>query len=121
MSVSVAAVAVPCRAQVEQVANGTTDKRTPRCSTLLEAGAVKIKWPEDVEFEEKEGAIWSVLKAEDFNRQRHLGWRFSAESIARLARGEKPQRAEAPASAEQRNQPAKPPTKRPPKKRRCHA
>ena len=76
---------LPCRAQIEQVANGTTDKRTPRCSTLLDKGAARIKWPEDVEFEEKETAIWSVLKPEDFNKQRHLGWRLSAESIARRA------------------------------------
>ena len=51
------------------------------------------KWPEDADFEENEGCIWSVLKPEDFNEQVHLGWRYSADSIARLARGEKPQRA----------------------------
>ena len=91
-----------------QVANGTTDKRTPLCRTLLDAGAVRIKWPEDVDFDEKESAIWSVLKKEDFNKQRHLGWRWSAASIQRLAKGEVPTRAETPAE-EQLQQPASPP------------
>lgn len=109
-----------CTGEVEQVANGTTDKRTPRCTSLLDKGAVRIKWPEDVDFEEKESAIWSVLKPEDFNKQRHLGWRLSADSIARWARGERPTRA-APtrdaAGGEQQDKPPSP-TKTPPKKRR---
>ena len=40
--------------EVVQIANGTTDKESPRCKNLLEAGAVRIKWPEDTDFEEKE-------------------------------------------------------------------
>ena len=67
---------------------------------LLDKGAVRIKWPEDVEFDEKESAIWSVLKPEDFNEQRHLGRRFSAASIQRLAQGERPTRAETPETPE---------------------
>lgn len=47
-----------CEGEIQQVANGTTDKRTPACTKLLDKGAVRIKWPEDVEFEEKESAIW---------------------------------------------------------------
>ena len=82
---------------------------------------MRIKWPEDVEFEEKESAIWSVLKPEDFNKQRHLGWRWSADSIARLARGETPKRSEAPArdaaGGEQTQQPTSP--AKTPRKRRC--
>ena len=58
----------------------------PKIKDLDGETAVKIKWPEDADFEEKEQCIWTVLKPKDFSQQVHLGWRYAAESIARLAR-----------------------------------
>jgi len=58
----------------------------PKIKDLEGETAVKIKWPEDTDFEEKEQLIWTVLKPKDFNQQVHLGWRYTAESLARRAR-----------------------------------
>ena len=63
------------------------------CTKLLDKGAVLIKWPEDKERDdpEPEQRIWSVLKPEDFSKQRHLSWRFYAKaSLRRLRDGEVP-------------------------------
>ena len=35
---------------------------------------------------EPEQCIWTVVKPQDWNQQVHLGWRYSAASLQRLAR-----------------------------------
>ena len=45
------AVDIWCEGEVVQIANGTTDKETPKCKKLLDAGAVRIKWPADLDCE----------------------------------------------------------------------
>lgn len=68
-----------------QIADGETDRQTARCKKLLPAGAVRIKWPADVDFDEAETYVWSILKPSSFNKDVHLGWRFSATELQRMA------------------------------------
>ena len=77
-----------CEGEVVEVPNDTTDtsKLTTKCKKLVEAGAVRIKWPEDTDFDEPERCIWTVLKPKDFGEQVHLGWRYAASSIERIQR-----------------------------------
>lgn len=48
---------------------------------MLPAGALRIKWPADVAFDEEESYGWVVLKPSAFNRETHLGWRFAASEL----------------------------------------
>ena len=62
---------------------GTTDKENPenaRCKKLAQAGAVRIRWPEDLsrDVSEPEHFTWSILHEESWNQEVHLGWRFTA-------------------------------------------
>ena len=45
----------------------------PKIKDLEGETAVKIKWPQDDDFDEKELCIWTVLKPADFKQQVHLG------------------------------------------------
>lgn len=73
-----------CEGEVMQAADGETDKRTARCTKVLPAGALRIKWPADVEFDEDESFVWSMLHPKSFNRDVHLGWRFAACELKRM-------------------------------------
>ena len=68
-----------------QVANGTTDKAGPRCRKLLHAGAVRIKWPADSDYQEKESYSWHVLEEHRWRAQKRLGWRFSVSELKKQA------------------------------------
>ena len=46
---------------------------------------MRIKWPEDKQYGEKESYVWSVLKPADFNREVHLGWRYDTSELKNLA------------------------------------
>lgn len=70
--------------QPTQVADGETDKKTPRCKKILPAGAVRIKWPADIEFDEEESFVWSILHPSSFNKDVHLGWRFAASELKQM-------------------------------------
>ena len=67
------------------VADGVATTERPesaRCKKLAEAGAVRIRWPEDLtrEVPEKETFSWHILQNELWgsrNRDVHMGWRFS--------------------------------------------
>ena len=72
-----------CSGEVVKVADGKTTKRSAKCKSPLPWGAVRIKWPEDREREEKESFVWSVLKPCDFNKDAHLGWRYDASQLAK--------------------------------------
>ena len=78
------AVDIWCVGTVVQVANGTTDKASPRCKKILDAGAVCIKWPADPEFDEPEKYQWSILTKENWNKEAVLGWRYTASQLAKL-------------------------------------
>eukprot|EP00965_Chrysotila_dentata_P232004 6198706-Pleurochrysis_carterae.AAC.2 len=51
-----------CEGEVVSVADGTSDKRSERARTLLPAGALKLKWPEDVERDENKSFTWTILQ-----------------------------------------------------------
>ncbi|KAL1520316.1 hypothetical protein AB1Y20_021907 [Prymnesium parvum] len=73
-----------CEGEVVQIADGESDRQTPRCKKLLPAGAVRIKWPADVEYDEAESYVWSVLKPSAFNKDVHLGWRYAGCELKRM-------------------------------------
>ena len=87
--------------KVKRVADGMTDKRTKRCTTLLKAGAVLWAWEADPAFDEPAGEQWLVLIEKKFNKQVHYGWRLlskvgdSAESLLPSA-APQPERAARP-------------------------
>eukprot|EP00965_Chrysotila_dentata_P197674 6178329-Pleurochrysis_carterae.AAC.1 len=64
-----------CEAKKESVVDGTTDKRSERARTLLPAGALKLKWPEDAEREEPESYSWTILHPNKWNRDVQNAWR----------------------------------------------
>ena len=78
-------VKIWCEGEVVQVANGTTDRASPRCKNLLKAGALRIRWPEDKERDEDESFTWSIFQDADWNQDAHLGWRFTKEELAKRA------------------------------------
>ena len=48
------AVDIWCEGEVVGIANGTTDKENPenaKCKKLAKAGAVRVRWPEDLDRE----------------------------------------------------------------------
>lgn len=67
-----------------QVADGETDKKSARCKKILPAGAVRIRWPADVEYDEDETFVWSILNPASFNKDVHMGWRFAATELKRI-------------------------------------
>lgn len=67
-----------------QAADGEHDKRTARCKKVLPAGALRIKWPADVDFDEDESFVWSILHPRSFNKDVHMGWRFAASELKRM-------------------------------------
>ena len=73
-----------CQGEVVAIADGKTDRKTPKTKAPLPWGAVRIKWPADPNFDEPETFVWSVLKRADFNENRHLGWRYAAEELPKL-------------------------------------
>lgn len=67
------------------MADGHKDKASARCRKILPAGALQIKWAADfLEYDEQETLVWSILKPAAFNRDVHLGWRFTGEEIKRM-------------------------------------
>ncbi|EOD24921.1 hypothetical protein EMIHUDRAFT_367517 [Emiliania huxleyi CCMP1516] len=69
--------------EVVEIADGTTTKRTPQCKTVLAWGAVRIKWPKDSRYDEDESFTWTVLVADSWRKEKHLGWRFAKPELAR--------------------------------------
>ncbi|KAL1525976.1 hypothetical protein AB1Y20_020802 [Prymnesium parvum] len=73
-----------CEGVVEKVADGEKDKATARCKRILPAGVVQIRWAADIEYDEEETLVWSMLKPSGFNKDVHLGWRFAASELKRM-------------------------------------
>jgi len=75
-----------CEAQVIQVADGVTTKRSKdkHCTKILPAGAVRIRWPADAGRKEKvkETVGWTILNPKDFKREVILGWRWAARELS---------------------------------------
>ena len=73
-----------CAGTIVKVADGRTTKSSKKAKSPLKWGAVRIRWPEDAEYAERESFVWSVLKPADFTKERHLGWRYSKAELAKL-------------------------------------
>ena len=71
-----------CPAEVLQVADGLSDKASARCTKMLPAGAVLIKWPADADRGEKETVQWKVLIPNKFNSQAQNAWRIDPRDLA---------------------------------------
>eukprot|EP00965_Chrysotila_dentata_P108891 3597346-Pleurochrysis_carterae.AAC.1 len=74
-----------CEGEVESVADGTSDKRSHRARTLLPAGALKMKWPEDAEREEPENFAWIILHPGKWNRDVQYAWRWAPSELERTS------------------------------------
>ena len=80
-----------CTGEVVQIANGTSDTGTlnkmtaekATCRKLLDAGAVRIKWPADLTREEPEPESWTwvILEKPNWNTEAVMGWRFSTAEL----------------------------------------
>ena len=82
---SEAASGVPRR--FVQIANDATDKESPRCKIpkkFRNTAAVRIQWPADKDYDEEESYTWSLLDATNWNKEAVLGWRYTAEQLAKL-------------------------------------
>ena len=62
--------------RVARVADGLTDKRSPRAKKILPAGALLWAWDADTDFDERAGEQWLILLPDKWNRQVHYGWRY---------------------------------------------
>ena len=73
------------------VANGTTttvvQPPTAHCKKLAAAGAVRVRWPEDLtrEVPETETFSWHVLQEADWREDAHLGWRLTQAALRERA------------------------------------
>ena len=92
------AVDIWCDCEVVQVANGSTDtgllnkmqpEQPAKCKKLLDAGAVRLKWPADLEREEQESFTWCILTKDNWNEETVLGWRLSAAELGKRAEAAK--------------------------------
>ena len=60
-----------------------------KCKKLLDAGAVRLKWPADLEREEQESFTWCILTKDNWNEETVLGWRLSAAELGKRAEAAK--------------------------------
>ena len=59
-----------------RVADGLTDKKSPRARKVLPAGMVLWAWEADPEFDEAAGEQWLALLPSKWNQQQLYGWRY---------------------------------------------
>ena len=79
------AVDIWCVGTVVQIANDSTDAESPKVpKKFRDTSAVKIMWPADADYDEKEQYTWSLLTKENWNKEAVLGWRYTAEQLAKL-------------------------------------
>ena len=82
-----------CVGEVVLIADGVSTKERPesaKCKKLAEAGAVRIRWPEDLTREEPEPETftWHILQEALWAPERkdgHLAWRFSPAELKKRA------------------------------------
>eukprot|EP00966_Prymnesium_polylepis_P008945 206413-Prymnesium_polylepis.1 len=56
---------------VVRIADGLTDKRSPRARNILPGGAVLVAWEADPDFDEQAGEQWLVLLPSKWNPSTH--------------------------------------------------
>ena len=77
--------------RVARVADGLTDKRSPRARKILPAGALLWAWDADAEYNESAGEQWLILLPEKWNKQVQYAWRYDPCELATGRRKPKPQ------------------------------
>ena len=75
-------VKIWCECEVTHVANGETTLEDPdsgTCKKLAKAGAVRVRWPEDLtrDTPEPETFSWHILQDALWREDKHMGWRYS--------------------------------------------
>ena len=69
---------------VKRIADGLTDKRSPRARSVLPAGAVLWAWDEDPDFDEQVGEQWLILVPKKWNPTTHkaaYSWRYDPREL----------------------------------------
>ena len=69
---------------VKRIADGLTDKRSPRARKVLPAGMVLWAWDADAEFDEKAGEQWLALLPSKWNSPTHkavYSWRYDPREL----------------------------------------
>ena len=67
-----------------RVADGLTDKRSPRARKILPAGAVLWAWDSDPNFDEQAGEQWLILLPQKWNPTKHkqvYSWRYDPREL----------------------------------------
>eukprot|EP00966_Prymnesium_polylepis_P134088 3099558-Prymnesium_polylepis.1 len=73
-----------CTGRVVRVADGLTDKRSPRARKILPAGAVLWAWDSDPNFDEQAGEQWLILLPQKWNPTTHkqvYSWRYDPREL----------------------------------------
>ena len=82
-------VKIWCEGEVVAIANGTSDKSAPQSKNVLAKGALRIRWPEDVDRHEKESYSWHMFQDADWygktRKEAHLSWRYADRELQKRA------------------------------------
>ena len=78
--------------RVARVADGLTDKRSPRAKKVLPAGMVLWAWEADPEFDEPAGEKWLALLPQKWNKQQVYSWRYDPREFKPTAERERDER-----------------------------
>ena len=74
-----------CEGIVIEVADGSI-KKSKRSKDAIPAGAVRIRWPANMDFGEREHFSWVILNPEDWRKEVPLGWRWAEGELEQVAR-----------------------------------
>ena len=77
---------------VKRIADGLTDKRSPRARSILPGGALLWAWDADPDFDEQAGEQWLILLPKKWNPKTHTqvySWRFDPRELG-AAQGSAP-------------------------------
>ncbi|EOD05096.1 hypothetical protein EMIHUDRAFT_220170 [Emiliania huxleyi CCMP1516] len=67
--------------RVKRVADGLTDKRSPRARKILPAGMLLWAWDADPEYDEPAGERWIAFLPEKWNKPVSYGWRLDPREL----------------------------------------
>ena len=73
---------------VKRIADGLTDKRSPRAQKILPGGALLVAWDADPQFDEAAGEQWLVLLPKKWNPSTHrqvYSWIFDPRELGAAA------------------------------------
>ena len=71
--------------RVKRVADGLTDKKSPRARKILPAGMLLWAWEADPEYDEPAGERWIAFLPEKWNKPVAYGWRLDPRELGATA------------------------------------